>query len=105
MSREEQTIQAAENYVKTYPIYGVDEYGHFVETDNEGVLDSFIAGAKWSDEHSKEGLWDKEKVCNFLYNHLFYNVLLYINADDPSLIPNITDKKTFIEDLCKAMEK
>lgn len=72
-------------------------------SDNDAVY--YTRGVKWADEHPKEGLWDKEKVCNFLYNHLFYNVLLYMNADDPSLSPNITDKKAFIKDLCKAMEE
>ena len=90
MTREEQTIQAAKDFLP-----------HITNAQ----LTLFAAGAMWADEHPKECLWDKEKVCNFLYNHLFCNVLLYMNADDPSLSPNITDKKTFIEDLCKTMEE
>lgn len=90
MTREEQTIQAAKDFLP-----------HITNAQ----LTLFAAGAMWADEHPKEGLWNKEKVCNFLYNHLFYNVLLYMNTDDSSLSPNITDKKTFIEDLCKVMEE
>lgn len=36
----------------------------------------FIRGVEWADEHPKEGLWDKEKVTQWLkenFEHYAYN--------------------------------
>lgn len=44
--------------------------------DDELAEMYFIRGAKWADEHPKEGLWDKEKVTQWLkenFEHYAYN--------------------------------
>ena len=33
--------------------------------------EEFLEGIKWADEHPKEGLWDKEKVCEWLKSECF----------------------------------
>lgn len=67
MTREEEIEQASE---LAYP------YSNGVFTD--GMRDCFINGAKWADEHLRKGLWDAEKVINWLKanidNYANYNV-------------------------------
>ena len=77
MTREEEIIQAAD---ECYPTW---------EEHNAG----FYQGAKWADEHSREGLWDGEKVIGWLMNNI-NNYL--VKGRDIDLI---------YEDLRKAMEE
>ena len=51
MSREEQTIQAAKDFLP-----------HITNAQ----LTLFAAGAMWADKHPKEGLWNKDKVIEWL---------------------------------------
>ena len=77
MTREEEIIQAAD---ECYPTW--EEY-------NAG----FYQGAKWADQHSRKGLWNAEKVIEWLMNNI-NNYL--VKGRDIDLI---------YEDLRKAMEE
>ena len=55
MSREEQTIQAAKDFLP-----------HITNAQ----LTLFAAGAMWADEHPKEGLWERDKVIKWIKDHL-----------------------------------
>lgn len=70
-------------------------------SDNDAFI--YTIGAEWADEHPREGLWDKEKVCKYLkmvlettdanYNETYIRSFQFNNVDE------------LIEDLCKVMEK
>ena len=53
MNREKEIVQQS---IKEFPRFAERRVG-------------FIIGAKWSDEHPKEGLWDSEKVCKFIKDY------------------------------------
>ena len=53
--REEQTIQAAKDFLP-----------HITNAQ----LTLFAAGVMWADEHPKEGLWNKDKVIEWIKDHL-----------------------------------
>lgn len=77
MNRQEQRELAAFQHV------GADIYdGYFRKT--------FVEGALWADEHPREGLWDKEKVIDWLQDNL------------PNWVESYKEFK-IIEDLCNAM--
>lgn len=74
------------------------------EADSRWLHDSannqrFVEACKWADQNPKKGLWDSEKVCNFIEENI--DNYLYTNRDWNA--PQI--KSNFIEDLRKAMEK
>jgi len=85
MTREEEIKQAAND------IFDIE--------DQKRLNQGFIKGAEWADQHPKEGLWDAEKVCDFIASHL----------TDKSIINNwqlpYQTVQDFIEDLHKAMEE
>jgi hypothetical protein len=58
----------------------------------------FVAGAKWADEHPREGLWDAEKVIEWLKEYT--DDYIVCDSDDSWL--RVVD---FIRDLRKAMEE
>ena len=64
---------------------------------------SFIAGAKWADEHPREGLWDKEKVCEYLKMVLETTDANSYETYIRSLQFNNVDE--LIEYLCEEMEE
>lgn len=90
MTREEEIIQESK-----YCANGT--------IDDELAEMYFIRGAKWADEHPKEGLWDCEKVISFLKEHATVenssNINIHINGACYHFVND------FIQDLRKAMEK
>ena len=58
----------------------------------------FIVGAEWADEHPREGLWDKEKVIEWLKE----NVWGYTYSDEGGNA--MIDEYRLVEDLRKEME-
>ena len=69
-----------------------------------GIYDKYfrecwIDGARWADDHPKEGLWAKEKVCRAIKDLLGgYDI---INSN----FGNSYHENKFIDDLCKIMEE
>lgn len=64
MTREEQKANAA---IEMYPAGTQNSLQFRV---------GFSTGVEWADEHPKEGLWDKEKVTQWLkenFEHYAYN--------------------------------
>lgn len=59
MTREEQIRKNA----NTYTLSAFGELDDFLD-----VTDGFIDGAKWADEHPKEGMVSLDKVCEWLEN-------------------------------------
>lgn len=91
MTREEQIVNAAKDSEKQIGLSGgVSSYGI-----------GFLEGATWADEHSKEGLWDKDKVCRWIREHLTFNDDKWYTEND--YVKGIMDE--VIEDLTKAMEE
>lgn len=85
MTREEQTIQAAKDFLP-----------HITNTQ----LTLFAAGAVWADEHPKEELWNKDKVIEWLEDNLYDYI--YINR----FAGNVADWNTdLIKNLIKTMEE
>lgn len=74
MTREEQTMQAAKDFLP-----------HITNAQ----LTLFAAGVMWADEHPKEGLWNKEKVIEWIKENLWEFIYL----------------DTLIKYLTKAMEE
>lgn len=87
MTREEEIKQAAKNRA--------DQYEHPVDWDN--CYHHYIQGAEWADQHPRKGLWDAEKVCEWLKE----NAWLYDIVQVYCVQTNIDD---IIRDLRKAME-
>ena len=92
MTREEEIKQAAKNRA--------DQYEHPVDWNN--CYHHYIQGAKWADQHPREGLWNAEKVISFLKEHATVenssNINIHINGAYYHFVND------FIEDLRKAME-
>lgn len=55
----------------------------------------------WADENPREGLWDKDKVCRWIREHLTFNDDKWYTDND--YVKGIMDE--VIEDLTKAMEE
>ena len=83
MTREEQIEQASCNFTGEY---------HNAE---------FHEGVKQSDEHPREGLWDKDKVCRWIKEHLTFDDTKWYT--DKDYVKSIMDE--VIEDLTKATER
>jgi len=103
MTREEQIKEASIDFqMATNPrcIAGV-ALADFAQELN--VNQSFIEGAKWADQHPKEGLWVSEKIINFLKERTTLenssNINVYMNG---ATYHSVND---FIDDLTKAMEE
>ena len=93
MNREEEIKQAAKNRA--------DQYEHPVDWNR--CYHHYIQGAEWADQHPREGLWDAEKVINFLKERATLenssNINIHINGVTYHFVND------FIEDLKKAMEE
>lgn len=98
MTRKEQIIEKASKDSEIY--YKVnDNYG-------DCFHGGFIDGAKWSDEHPKQGLISIEKACEWLENELFEDVA----EPNPYYYSDVKSKsydflENFIEGFRKAMEE
>ena len=103
MTREEQREKASVEYQlsKRPMAIGGDAFADMVYKMN--INPSFIAGAIYADEHPREGLWDKEKVCKFLKMVLETTDANYDETYIRSFQFNNVDE--LIEDLCKEMER
>ena len=91
MARKEERITASHNE-KNYPC------GIISDKTSHPII--FQIGAEWADQHPREGLWDAEKVCKFLYKKVMD--ITYLNEDNTN---EHYDKDEFIEDLRKAIEE
>ena len=78
MNRQEQIDNASYEYT-----------GEYTNSD-------FHFGAEWADNNPKEGLWNKEKVCQYLLNNLWQ-----VTND----LCTKEDFKRLINNLTKAMEE
>lgn len=78
MNRQEQIDNASYEYT-----------GEYTNSD-------FHFGVEWADNNPKEGLWNKEKVCQYLLNNLWQV------AND---LCTKEDFKRLINNLTKAMEE
>ena len=88
MGREEEIIQGS-----------VGVGGSIYSLKNKG----FVLGARWADEHPREGLWDSKKVCEWIIN----NAWEYIETKTVGIEEVYKDfnGENLINDLKKAMEK
>ena len=60
---------------------------------------AFKTGVEWADEHPREGLWDKEKVIDWIEN----NLVKYTSAICSGAV--VVRFDNVIKQLCKAMEE
>lgn len=74
MTREEEIQKTAKIFHASSDDYTVYKKG-------------FETGAEWADQHQRKGLWDSEKVCEWIGNHLL-----------------TSSQGSVLEDLRKAME-
>ena len=90
MSREEEIEKEAEKYAYK----GVDdELKPMVKGIAIYLIDAFKTGTEFADQHPREGLWDAEKVVEFIKN----NVREYHKS-------GVFHVDEFIKDLRKEME-
>lgn len=82
MKREKQIQEAA----KEYDLWEVGQQ-------------LFIVGAEWADEHPREGLWDKDKVIEWIME----NDKKYTFSDEWG--DAYIDKYMLVDELTKAMEE
>ena len=68
MIRKEQINKAAGNYTDNRNNYYTEWEGY---SDIELVEKAFIEGAKWADEHLKEGLVSIDEVCEWIEDNIF----------------------------------
>lgn len=85
MTREEEIKQAAKNRA--------DQYEHPVDWNN--CYHHYIQGAEWADQHPRKGLWDSQKVLDW--------VKKTFSETDKRFNKNYSDM--LIKCLCKAMEE
>ena len=90
MTREEQIEKAEIEYFNKTSFDGCDYVGEVAKTA------AFIAGAKWADEHPKEGLVSIDKVCKWLGNRDVMEKILHCRT---SLIDD------YVKAFRKAMEE
>ncbi len=64
---------------------------------NAAIVSEFIKGAEWADQHPKKGLWDAEKVCDFIKNNCIFSA-----ANSPLIVE--FDGEELVRKLRKAME-
>lgn len=72
------------------------------QPNQQQYYEGFIDGAKWADEHPREGLWDAEKVTEWLENHAGHYITL--ENDEEGELQSVFYQKGLIDDLRKAME-
>jgi len=69
MTREEEIKKAA---FEAYPEkIGYDSIIEKFKDYNLHDRMKFIEGAKWADEHPRKGLWDSEKVVEWIGGHIY----------------------------------
>lgn len=94
MSREEEKYKAA---TESWDKQGFKNQGQKIPYKL-----GFLEGFDYADQHPKKGLWDAEKVINFLKERATLenssNINIYINGATYHFVND------FIEDLHKAME-
>lgn len=64
MTREEEIFKEAQEFEENNTNINS-------EVGETSIFDTFIAGAEWADSHSRKGLVDIDKVCNFLDGYSF----------------------------------
>lgn len=94
MNREEQIDKEASMY-ESACLWG--------DNPNGGVKGAYKLGARWADEHPKEGLWDSEKVCVWLEEHKNDYAFPIYQGEELTDESYVSD--CIIKDLRKAMEE
>ena len=104
MTREEQILNEAIDY--SYNEDNFIEYDDCGDTcdDKDFIQRAFEEGAKWADEHPKEGMVSLDKVCEYLDNVLYEVVSGVSSLPDVMSIENTT-MEDFIKNFRKAMEE
>ena len=90
MTRIEKILQAAQEYTSS---------GDY----SPSLKDCFIAGVKWVDDNPKKGMVSLDEVCKYLDEELYTSFDYFGNVETTS--KDSIDKKEFIENFRKAMEK
>lgn len=75
-------------------------FAYYETCSDEDIAKSkgFIDGAEWADQHPREGLWDAQKVCDFLKNKCVFS------AANSSVIVEFNGEE-LVRKLRKAMEE
>ena len=94
MTREESMKQNARKYAESL----ADSLCFGDSPITRARIHAFIKGAEYADEHPRKGLWDSEKVIDYIYHHAHVRTFGDIVIDDMS----VTE---FIETMKKAMEE
>ena len=93
MTREEEFTH--EGFVYANNIY-IERKCELFEVKD--IAHDFVQGAIYADQHPRKGLWDAEKVIDYIYHHTHVRTFGDIVIDDMS----VTE---FIETMKKAMEE
>lgn len=103
MTREEQIRQASIEYTcRNTPMCIGGAFSEMIYELNRNK--SFEEGARWADNHPKEGMVSLDKVCKYLDNVLYEVVSGISGLPDVMSIENTTIGD-FIKDFRKAMEE
>ena len=95
MTREEEIKKAEVEYFNETYFDGCDYVGEVAKTA------AFIAGAKWADEHPKEGMVSIDKACAWLND-----TMDYLDCGDYDRLTHYADTiEEMIDDFRKAMEE
>jgi len=86
-ARKEETKRAADDYYVDFRLEGGKRL----------LQEHFEKGAEWADEHPREGLWDAEKVTEWLKNNSSNYMVEGKNYPNYAYI-------ALVEDLAKAMK-
>lgn len=92
MSREEEFTH--EGFVYANNIYMERKCELFEVKD---IAHDFVQGAIYADQHPRKGLWDAEKVCDFLKNKCIFSA-----SNSPVIVE--FDGEELVRKLRKAME-
>lgn len=95
MTREEEMLKFAHDYSEQN--YKGDNYEAYAE--KEDIAKACIDSINWADSHPRKGLWDSEKVTEWLENHV--REFKYYDSD---FADGNIDVDGLIETLTKAME-
>lgn len=100
MSREEENREKAKELAIKY-CKDIDPHGK--EIYNIGCEIACCEMVEWADQHPREGLWDSEKVVEWILNN--YGTYEQTYADVGGYIFSDFQIEQFIKDLRKAMEE
>ena len=97
MSREEEIIEAGIEYtMKKKPnMLAGDKFSEEMREYNRNKV--FEEGAKWADEHPKEGLVSIAKVCEWLKNNVYEYTSVVNHDTEETNVELTTDFKSFDE--------